>query len=285
MSFNLNQPNTSNFFVNLSLIGTGDNHCDITENYSENIIRNASDYYISIEKAAIPLHSIKLFDDITAAVSFEDKTTNVITSHNLTNIYSVHTFLQTLNSINDPTGDGKINFYLRTDGHIAIDYNNFANFDVILSVEMERIIDLAGNRTITQNTLGASSVLNRIDTLKRVILTTRDLPCVSEFNNKVKLREITSLEYSPQYNFSVGGANNDNLDDKYSVSFTPRDTLVLVPQYARFIYMSGGPISSINVQAQYEKLNLTTLETTIEPISLRPLAEYNIKLQFVRKTE
>ncbi len=288
MVFDLSKKDTSTFFVNLSKIGTGsvNDFADVTQNYNQVIIENASEYLISLERATIPLHTIKFFNDITNALSFVKKSDNSIISHNLQDIYSFQDFIQALNNMADSAGN-KIVVYLKTSGRLLLKYDHYDTFNIVLSNELKHIFDFDINTlSFTQasvSLLGASSCINRTDSLKRIIIVSRDIPAISEFNNKIKLKELTSIDYSPSVSFTSGGGNNKPIGDDYSISLYPRDNLVLEPHYSRLLYMSGSQITSVNIVAYAEILNFSTLKTELTQISLRPLAEFNIKLQFWRR--
>lgn len=291
MTFDLNQPGSSTFFVNLSTIGKGDDntqYCEATQRYTTPIIDRADDYVLSIERATIPLQGLKFFDDIFNAVSFVNKVnSNDIKIHNLQDIYNFQDFLQALNNFDDQQGN-KIKVYVKTSGRLVLSYNKFDTYNIVLSDELKNMFDLnintiSSDSDTTLTIIGASSCINRIDYLKRIILVSRDLPSISEFNNRIKLREVTSIDYSPQTTFSATGGNNAPIDDNYTINLYPRDNLVLEPHYSRLINMSGSQITSINIQAYAETLNFRTMETELRQISLRPLSIFNVKIQFRRK--
>ncbi len=288
MVFNLNDKTSSTFFINLSETGSDleTKFCQATQNYNTPIIKDASQYYVSIERATIPLHSIKFLQDIKSAISFVDKSNSNVKSYDLIDIFSITDLFSQLNNFKDQN-DNKALFYIRQSGRITIKYDHYNTHNIVLSNEIKRILDVENNTLTfpgpTQILTGGSSCLNRIDNLRRIIIVSRDLPCVSELNNKTRLKEITSIDYSPQYTFTTTGGNNKVLEDDYSFSFEARDNLILQPNYSRLLFMSGSQIISINVEAYAEILNLSTLETELIRISLRPGSQFNIKLQFWKK--
>ena len=288
MGFDLNEKGSSTFYVNLSTIGKGSEtqYCEATQNYSSPVIKDSNNYMMSIERCTIPLQGLKFFTDIPNAVSFVDKGNGNTKTHNLQDIYNFQDFLQALNNFDDQNSN-KMSVYLKTSGRLVLKYSHFDTHNIVLSDEVKYMFDFNLN-TLTSNNatvtiVGASSCINRIDYLKRIILVTRDLPTVSEFNNRIKIREVTSIDYAPQISFSASGANNAPIDDNYTMNLYPRDNLVLEPKYSRMINLSGGQVTSINIEAYAECLNFTTLETELRRISLRPLSIFNVKLQFHRK--
>ncbi len=288
MVFDLNDKTSSTFFINLSETGSDleAKYATATQNYTQPIIKDASNYLVSIERCTIPLHGIKFIDDITSVISFVRISDSNVKSHNLVDVFNITDLLFQLNNFEDQAGN-KSAFYIQQSGRLAIKYSHYDNYYIILSNQLKRILDVENNTltfdTAVKTLVGGSSCLNRIDRLRRIIIVSRDLPCVSELNNKTRLKEITSIDYSPQYSFSCTGGNTEALNDKYNFSFEARDNLILQPNYSRLLYMSGGQIISLNVEAYSEVLDLETLETKLTRISLRPGAQFNIKLQFWRK--
>ena len=288
MVFDLNETGSSTFYVNISTVGDGKNtkFCEATQLYNTPIIKEADQYMMSLERCTIPLQGIKLFNDIDTALSFVDKGDGNTKSHNLQNIYNLHDFLQAINNFDDQNNN-KIQVYLKTSGRLVLKYDHYNTHNIVLSDELKYMFDLNLNTLTSDDAsvtlIGASSCINRIDYLKRIILVTRDLPTISEYNGRVKLKTVTSVDYSPQITFSVNGGNNSVIDDNYSMNVYPRDNLVLEPHYSRLINLSGAQVTSINLIAYAEVLNFKTLQTEILRISLRPFSIFSAKLQFHRK--
>ncbi len=288
MTFDLNKPNSSTFYLNLSKTGSGDvnDFCEQTQNYNQALIKNSKNWVLSVERATIPLQGIKFINDIPSAVNFVNKATGAITVNSLENIFNLHDFLQALNNMAD-SNSNKIQVFLKTSGRLELKYSHFNNFNIVLDEILQKIFDFP-NQTLTSannvtSILGASSCLDRIDRIKRVILVSRDLPLVSEYSNRSKTREITSIDYSPSITFSSTAGNNKVIDDDYSINLYGRDDLVLEPHYSRLLNMQGAQIITITVEAQVEVLNHSTGELELERITLRPFSTFNVKLQFRRR--
>jgi len=290
MPFDLNKPDSATFFINLSEVGQLDktSFCNASQNYNSPIVENSKDYFVSIERATIPLQSIKLFKDIPEAFTFVKKADDTTVTKSLIDVFTIVDFLQQINNFADTEGN-KVKFYLQNSGRVKIVYENFTNYRLLLSNELRAIFDL-GSSTLDAlvniaDFLTPSSIIDRVDTLRRIILVSRNLPCVSEMNNQTKLREITSIDYAPDSTFSFSGGNGKVVDDDWTFSnVSARGNLVLAPQYSRLLTMNGAEITNINVEAYAEILDLLTLKIKLTRISLRPASEFQIKLQFWRRS-
>lgn len=290
--FNLEKKGTSVFYVNLSEVGSGTEkkYCKASINYNTSLVEEASNYCLSIEKCSIPLHSIRYMEDIVSALSFVDKITGVATAHSIIKIYSFNDFMGKINSFSDPSGDAtkKLNFYLQDSGRIRINYNNYNNYNILLNDQLKDILDFPTN-LITANANEAnfdciSSIIDRTDQLKRLHITSPNLPVVSEFSQKTKRKVITTIDYAVPTQFSLASGNDKQISNDYTISLpSGRSDLILTPQYPRMISMNGSSINSVEIEIYAEILNRKTGQLELKRINLRPGSVFNIKIAFWKK--
>ena len=299
-------------YINIQKAGsnslTNPVYCDVTEKYNQIILDPSNtEYYLSLERLTVPCQSIPFVPQIDNAITItgQDENDNILpitlnVKTKLVNIFSLHEFIEELNAY----APNYIIFKLLSSGRIQMKcvaatgfpYTIGFPFTITISTELQRILDFNTNtHTFTMNdmeivppndtVMSNSSILNRIDTLKRIFITSPNLTTQSELNGQIPMRELTSLDYSTSY--SVSQPTNTKLGFDSGGTFTaqPRQDLTLSPSYPRFIKLRGAPILEITIEARAEVVDLVTGQTVLKPIALKGNSVFNCKLAFWLKRQ
>ena len=280
-------------YINLNEIGGSNKICDTSTYYNQVIIDPSQGHYIlSIERLTVPIQKIPCQEDIPANWF---KYNNVDTGSAITGIYSLSSFINDLNSYSTQGGTQRFKIRLRADGRVSI--KNISAQNIEIKTKIANLLNFQPNVIIAPNAekLSEAPIFDTFDQLKRIVLTSNTLTTQNELNNSLRVNEITSIDFVPSFSVSAthhsDNSGTNNVDENFTFSYTPRQNLVLEPNYPRFIKLGGVPITQINIRCVAEKLvwvsNLATDDNDdgywtlkSEIIPLPSGSVFNMKLAF-----
>ena len=280
-------------------------------NYNKIVLNppsTAKGYKLSVEKMTLPLQSLPLQE--AKVFQYFEKGSNILTPAEIAGeqktylpaIFSITDFLRHINdsAIKDffklrLTHSGILK-YLRgikssnewmwmNEAFVnLLDFPDFFKTNSVVS-ENVRWYAIPGEFGGAVPLMYSESVIfDRIDQLKRIVLLGRNLQTESENDNKGVSKEITTIDFSGDYTISEQMPLTDDAEtnNKYfDMSFSPRQDLILSPNYSRYIDMnSHSPIQNINIEARAFCFDLQTNSIKYKPIYLKPGSVFMVKIAF-----
>jgi len=273
MTLDLGGPNRNVFYLNFESIGQldpdnelGPQICQAEQNFNfANLIENASDYVIAIERFRLPLQGIPMLRAIPQAIRIMDGLGGTISTLNLPAVYSINDFLTELSGAGSGwtggAGANNYSFSLTPGGQICI-WGPWSGEFLVLDPQIAAIFDLP--LEIVAET-GLSNIQQEIITTNtfRNILTDFLIPSSwsASFNDDAKCQTphtpAFSLSYPVRQDLEFNDSNN-----------------------RRWIFMRGGaPIQNVGLKAE-----AILRDGTITEIPLPPRSVFQVKLSFWLKS-
>lgn len=306
MTLDLGGPNRNVFYLNFETRGTydpdnllGTQICRANQEFNfANLIENASDYVVAIERFRLPLQGIPMLRRIPAAIFIRHGGTNaIISTLNLPEIYSLNDFLDALNpdgpGWTPPGSNSGFFFNLTPGGQICITGPwgpAGAGEYLELSPQIAAIFDLpeivGDNLSAPTTVLGASVLFDRFDELYKIqIVAESGLSNIQqEIVTTNTFRNILTDFLIPS-SFSASYTNNGTCDQKhnpaYSLSYPVRQDLEFNDSAnRRWIFLRGGaPIQNVGLKAE-----AILRDGTVQDIPLPPRSVFQVKLSWWLKT-
>ena len=296
MTLELGGPNRNVFYLNFETIGDSKDDreqiCRAEQNFNfANLIENADQYILAIERFRLPLQGIPMLRAIPQAVQIIDNIGGgVIATLDLPDIYSINEFLTELG----PTGSGwsalsDFLFNLTPGGQICIfggwglpGAGQFLRFDPIIAEIFDLPLDTGVNAGVNTIIKGASVVFDRFDELYKIqIVAEQGLSNIQqEIVTTNTFRNIlTDFLIPSNWNASYSDdANCTTLHDPaYSLNYPVRQDLEFNDaQNRRWIFLRGGaPIQNVGIKAE-----AVLRDGTVQNIPLPPRSVFSAKLSF-----
>lgn len=266
--------------------------------YDKALLSEQKKYDCYVERLKVPLHAIPFVDDVKeqipstapsgftdAAIYTYDNGTNSLhasaTFHVVQRSFSIQDFLLKINNLS-PVLEG-LTFSLQPTGKIAFRFTHYDATTLVFTDEILQLLDW--NTAININLvaidvrLGGTSVLNRLDQLRRIEIICSELFTRSEIFQDRDLRIITDFIISTDYTstFDLDGTQ-PSTNTPFELSHNSiRQDLLYEPNRVRKINLFGdGSIRSINLQAFWvDFLGVRRI------IQLPPRTVFQVKLAFV----
>lgn len=273
------------FYLNFRRIGSRieNNFCDAEQNFKfSELINKASDYIISLERFKIPIQSIPMINAIANAIQLIPKTAVPFATFNAPQSFSLYDFLNDINAF----FPGLI-ISLNPDGRIAIDFNDYTNYSILLSPTIADIFDMeevTGLTFVGTNTIiGATPVFDRFDQLHKVQISSElGLAGIQQeiIDTDVFKNLLTDFLVPSTYGMSYNGQQSIAPNGEYNIQYNVRQDLEFnASSNRRFIMMrSSAPIQNIKIQA-----SAVYRDGTTHNIPLPPRAIFSVKLAFWKK--
>lgn len=274
------------FYLNFRAIGSrdGDIFCESEQNFKfSELVEKGSDYILSVERMKIPIQAIPMLESIISAIRLIPKGAFAPAQFDSIQSFSLYDFLNDVNAF----FAGFI-ISLTPDGRIAIDFDGFSNYSILLNSVIADIFDMdqvLGLTLVGSNRIiGASPVFDRFDQLYKIQVESQlGLSGIQQeiLNSGDVFRNLLTdfilpSNYSMSYNGEIGIAPNG----EYSVTYNTRQDLEFnASSNRRFIMMrSSAPIQNIkvSVEAVYR-------DGTVHRIPLPPRTIFELKLAFWKK--
>ena len=297
MTLDLGGPNRNVFYLNFETIGQldpdnelGPQICQAEQNFNfANLIENASDYVIAIERFRLPLQGIPMLRAIPQAIRIMDGAGGLISTLNLPAIYSINEFLTEL----APGGSGWVggsayNFNLTPGGHVCV-WGPWGGQELIFDPQIAAIFDLPLDVDgVIAGTIitGASVVFDRFDELYKIQIVAesglsniqQEIVTTNTFRNI-----LTDFLIPSNWNASFNDdARCDTVHEPaFSLSYPVRQDLEFNDSNnRRWIFMRGGaPIQNVGLKAE-----AILRDGTITEIPLPPRSVFQVKLSFWLKS-
>lgn len=285
MSIDVSLAGKNVFYLNFRTLGSrvDDIFCESEQNFKfSQLIDKASDYIISVERFQIPIQAIAMLESVAAAIQLIPKAAVPLLVYNSVQTFSLYDFL---NDVNSFTAGFIIS--LTPDGRIAIDFNNFANYSILLNPLIADIFDMdasLGLALVGANTIiGASPVFDRFDQLYKIQITSElGLSGIQQeiINTDIFRNLLTDFILPSDYGMSFAGEQGLAPNGQYNVTYNVRQDLEFnASSNRRFIFMrSSAPVQNIkvSVQAIYR-------DGTSHRIPLPPRSVFELKIAFWKK--
>ena len=298
MTLDLGGPNRNVFYLNFETIGKldpdnelGPQICHAEQNFNfANLIENASDYVIAIERFRLPLQGIPMLRPIPEAIRLEDGAGGLIATLNLPAIYSINEFLTELG----PGGSGWVgggsgyNFNLTPGGQICI-WGPWGGQELVLDPHIAAIFDLPlvlDGVNAGAIIKGATVLFDRFDELYKIQIVAetglsniqQEIVTTNTFRNI-----LTDFLIPSNWNasFTDDAKCQTPHDPAYSLSYPVRQDLEFNDSNnRRWIFMRGGaPIQNVGLKAE-----AILRDGTITEIPLPPRSVFQVKLSFWLKS-
>lgn len=244
MSYDIADPRSSQFYLDFDEIGGIGKFCtsELTFNYP--IISASDQYCVHVERFSIPLGLVPYRDAIPNCVKLtpvgqgEDSPGSIV--YSLIETYSLAEFLTSLNSF-----VSGLEFILTNGGRMKVSYNDFTTYYILLDQQLVDIFQfgtrLLESPSASASFIGAGGVVDRIDQLHSIRIETNTLNPVSELlTGSVEGSIISDFLVPSSFSISVNANNNNPADlNAFSFTCTPRQDVILTPQYLRPINLRG----------------------------------------------
>ena len=245
---------------------------DSTFNFSQVVIdpSGKQDYYLSVEKFSMPIQLIPMFKKIDRAIAFTAAGDTPITTdangnfesnengtggkikdnswHSLEDVFSIGDLLNRINAIEPPnTTDKNLEAELTSGGRLKIT-NQVPAWNIVMSKECADLLQFPTGRLANAGTVNSTcSILNHIETVKKIVLTSYDLNTAAEISPGVRSKEITSIAFSNNYSMSIEAKKQSSV----SLTYSPRQDVVYEPNFPKYHKLSGTPITSVSLRGLY----------------------------------
>lgn len=287
MSIDLGNRGRGVFYLNFITVGTGENFAESAQEFNfTNLVESAGSYLTSIERMVVPIHTIPMIETQAPAFRFEPVGVGVQFTINTTPAFSIKEWIDEVNAkLEDVLGADKFVLLVDQSGRIRIVYDNWANFNVRLSLDLQNIFDLPALLTNVQanadnQIIGESSIIDRFDQLHKIqveaigmniqqeiIDTDRSLPILTDFVIP------NSVSFSSQMNLDLDTAASQNINFGYNVR---QNVLYNTDSERRYVVLRGNsPIQNINIKAV-----AIYKDNTRHEIRLPPRSIFELKLAF-----
>jgi hypothetical protein len=282
MSYEMSNQNAVIRYVNFLTRGTGNNYCHAELKFRYPVIKKADNNVCSVERFRIPLNAIPFNYQLVGAVILRPVGGGADIVKDLNITFSLGSFFDQLNSM-----EAGLIFILMDDGRVKIQYDLFDTYYIVLSQALADILnfpliigDINGGTLNNSFATGSAVVFDKIDQLEDVRLEIIGLPTSSEYlNSTIEGFVISDFLASASYTISKTGSNSTILTGSHSVSYAPRQDLILVPKQRRFINISGAqPIYNMSIKAF-----AIFRDGSKNEIQLPPRSVFSVKLAFYRK--
>lgn len=131
------------------------------------LIEDSSNYLITIERFRVPIQAVPMQDARPRAISIQPKIAGIPITLDTLDSYSIMDYLTQLNGL-----DANLIFSLTNDGRMKIDYDDFANNNIVLDPIVAQIFDMDVVLGETLNgpgeILGTTPIFDRFDNLHKI---------------------------------------------------------------------------------------------------------------------
>lgn len=283
MSYEISNNNAKIRYINFLTRGTGNNFAHASLRFKYSILEKADNWNCVVSRFRIPLNTIPHNNEILNAVVLNPVGGGATINFDLNETFSIGAFFTQLNAMVGTS----LNFIITDDGRAKIIYNNWSNFYITLDPRLANKLnfpltlgDIGGGTTNGTSFTGSAVILDKTDQLDEIRLEITGLPTQSEFISAVVEGFVIS-DFLPasSYSMSKTGSNDTPLTESHTLTYTPRQDLILEPKVLRPINLVGSqPIYSMNIKAF-----AIYRDGSKNEIILAPDTVFSVKLEFLRK--